>query len=69
MVDTVFATTIKNNSIGAAIMQGYLPGALQDGSFVPWPAPTVIGHGLEQIQDGLDRLKQGVSASKLVVTL
>lgn len=66
---TVFATSIKDNEIGKAIYADYLPAALADGSFMTAPAPAVVGKGLEAIQEGLERLKKGVSASKLVVML
>ena len=67
--DVVFATSIKDNNISKAIYQDYLPTALANGSFKPRPIPTVVGKGLEELQRGLDKLKAGVSATKLVVTL
>ena len=65
----VFATSIKDNGISKAIYQDYLPIALADGSFKPTPEPTIVGEGLEVLQAGLDHLKKGISATKLVVTL
>lgn len=41
----------------------------KDGSFKPMPKATVIGKGLESLQGGFDKLKQGVSANELVVSL
>jgi hypothetical protein len=41
----------------------------KDGSFKPMPKAAVIGKGLESVQGGFDKLKQGVSANELVVSL
>ena len=49
--------------------EDYLPEALKEGSFKAMPKATVVGTGLESLQGGFDQLKQGVSATKLVVTL
>lgn len=65
----VFATTIKDNEVSKIIYQDFLPLALAEKKYQIAPKPVVVGHGLEAIQPGLDKLKQGVSASKLVVTL
>ncbi|KAI9172092.1 Dehydrogenase azaJ [Paramyrothecium foliicola] len=48
---------------------GYLEEALAAGTFKPSPEPMVIGHGLEDIQKGLDEVLKGVAAKKLVVSL
>jgi hypothetical protein len=37
--------------------------------FKPMPKATVVGNGLESLQGGFDKLKQGVSATELVVSL
>ena len=66
---SVFSTSIKENEISQSIYGDYLPKTLADGSFRPHPKPTIVGHGLEQLQGSLDKLKAGVSATKLVVTL
>ncbi|KAI1611868.1 zinc-binding oxidoreductase CipB [Exophiala viscosa] len=65
----IFGTTLKDNEVGKAIYEDFLPKALQAGSFVPAPEPLIIGHGLENIQLAVDRYSKGVSARKLVVTL
>lgn len=65
----VFAVSIKDTEVSKAVYGDYLPKALQDGSFKAMPKATVIGNGLESIQAGFDKLKQGVSATKLVVSL
>ncbi|GAD91887.1 oxidoreductase, zinc-binding dehydrogenase family protein [Paecilomyces variotii No. 5] len=68
IVKRVLATTIKDNAVGKAVFQEFLPAALADGRFVPLET-VAVGKGLESIQSGLDTLKKGVSAKKLVVTL
>lgn len=40
---------------------------LAEGKVKPSPEPTVVGKGLEAINAGLDRLREGVSCTKLVV--
>lgn len=65
----VFGTTLKDNDVGKAVYEDFLPRALATGSFVPAPEPMVVGTGLEKIQEGVDLLKKGVSAKKVVVTL
>ena len=69
MTIVVFAPSIRDTEVSKAVYQDYLPKALEDGSFRPMPKATVVGKGLESLQAGFDRLKQGVSASKLVVSL
>lgn len=66
----LFAITIKDNGIGQAVYQDYLPKALKAGTFVPAPEPIIAGKGLEAVQDALDLYnKGGISANKIVVTL
>lgn len=68
-VKRIFGTTLKDNFVGPAIYQDFLPKALADGSFVPNPKPRVVGSGLESVQMAVDEMGRGVSAEKLVVTL
>ncbi|KAL8408924.1 hypothetical protein RB594_007385 [Gaeumannomyces avenae] len=65
----VWGASLEDNEVGKLIYEDFLPGALRDGVFVPAPEPRVIGSDLDVVQDGLDMLKKGVSASKLVVLL
>ncbi|KIW64132.1 hypothetical protein PV04_09087 [Phialophora macrospora] len=65
----MYALSIRDNNVAAAIWGDFLPKALREGSFVPAPEPLVVGHGLENIQAGVDLLGKGVSARKVVVTL
>lgn len=51
------------------IWHKFVPEALADGQLRPNPEPLVVGKGLESIQNGMDKLKMGVSARKLVVEI
>ncbi|MBS0472593.1 MAG: zinc-binding alcohol dehydrogenase family protein [Proteobacteria bacterium] len=63
------ASSVFDNEIGPAIFRDYLGAALADGRFRPAPPPRVVGHGLKDIQKAFDIQRQGVSASKIVVTV
>lgn len=65
----IFGTSLKDNAVGPAIWGEFLPKALAIGSFVIAPEAEVVGKGLESVQSGLDVLKNGVSAKKIVITL
>ncbi|KAJ4418535.1 hypothetical protein N0V82_005515 [Gnomoniopsis sp. IMI 355080] len=52
-----------------ALYKNFLPDALAKEAFKPAPAAEIHGKGLEAISSGLERLKMGVSAKKLVITL
>ncbi|KAI0903559.1 zinc-binding oxidoreductase CipB [Ustulina deusta] len=65
----LFGTSVKDSHVGKAIYEGFLPQALESGSYVPAPEPLVVGKGLNSIQDAVDFHRKGVSASKVVVTL
>jgi NADPH:quinone reductase-like Zn-dependent oxidoreductase len=60
---------LKDNHVGQAIYEDFLPQALRARSFVPAPEPVVAGKGLESVQGALDLLQKGVSAKKVVVVL
>jgi hypothetical protein len=60
---------LVTNSLGKSIYEAFLPKALEAGSYVAAPKPTVIGKGLEHVQDGIHAIMKGVSATKIVVTL
>jgi NADPH:quinone reductase-like Zn-dependent oxidoreductase len=68
-VRMVFASTLKDNEVGAMIFEDFLPTALADGRYVAAPEPSVIARGLEHIQAAIDTQRQGVSATKIVVAL
>lgn len=65
----VFATSIAKNEVGPAVFNEFVTQALEQGTFLVKPEPEIVGEGLGSVQEGIDRLKKGVSASKLVVTL
>ena len=66
---TVWGGAPLVNEIGPAIWHEYVEKALPAGGFVCKPEPEVVGEGLDKIQLGLDTLKKGVSATKVVVRL
>ncbi|MEW2623881.1 zinc-binding alcohol dehydrogenase family protein [Streptomyces sp. NPDC048106] len=68
-VSSIWGGTLKDNEVGPAIYVGFLPAALATGAYRAAPDATVVGHGLAHIPEALRRLKDGVSARKLVVTL
>ncbi|MFF5405089.1 zinc-binding alcohol dehydrogenase family protein [Streptomyces misionensis] len=68
-VSSIWGGTLKDNEVGPAIYADFLPTALATGTYRAAPDATVVGHGLAQIPDALRRLRAGVSAQKLVVTL
>jgi hypothetical protein len=55
--------------IGKAIWHDYMPLALQSGRFYAKPDPFILKGGLAKVQDGIDMLKKGVSAKKIVIEL
>ncbi|KAL3459658.1 chaperonin 10-like protein [Aspergillus heterothallicus] len=68
-VKGILGTTLKENEVGKAIYEDFLPKALAARSFVPAPEPLVVGTGLEKIQEAVDLCGKGVSARKVVVLL
>lgn len=45
----------------------YINPALEQGKLQCLPEPLVIGKGLDAVQKGLDKNKEGVSAKKVVI--
>jgi NADPH:quinone reductase-like Zn-dependent oxidoreductase len=68
-VNRIIAPSFKDKEAASFVFKEYLPKALEEGKFVPAPDPVVVGKGLHAIQDGVDVLRKGVSAKKVVVTL
>jgi NADPH:quinone reductase-like Zn-dependent oxidoreductase len=68
---TVSSVTIavEQPEVGDAVWRKYVPEALKEGQLLPKPDPILIKGGLQNIQEGLDTLKKGVSAAKVVVEL
>ena len=59
----------ESPKVAKKIWGEYIPAALKTGQFAPAPKPLVVGSGLESVQKGFDRQKEGVSARKVVVGL
>jgi NADPH:quinone reductase-like Zn-dependent oxidoreductase len=68
-VTAIWGGTLKDNEVGPAIYVDFLPTALAAGAYRAAPDATVVGDGLARIPDALQRLRAGVSAQKLVVTV
>lgn len=65
----IFGSSLINNDVSRAIYADFLPLALAEGRYVAAPDPLVTGTGLETVQAGLDRQRQGLSAAKVVIAL
>jgi len=63
----IWGATLKDNAVGPAIYVDFLPAALATGIYRAAPEAVLVGEGLEQIPNAIDRLRKGVSAKKLVV--
>jgi NADPH:quinone reductase-like Zn-dependent oxidoreductase len=68
-VKSVFGTTLKDNFVGKAVWEEFLPMALKAGTYIPAPSPLIAGKGLEEVQAAVDLQAKGTSAQKVVVTL
>ncbi|KAF2669836.1 putative quinone oxidoreductase [Microthyrium microscopicum] len=55
--------------IGKAIWEDFMPSALASGQFQAKPDPFVLKGGLGKVQEGIDMVKKGVSAKKIVIEL
>ncbi|OOQ86903.1 putative alcohol dehydrogenase [Penicillium brasilianum] len=55
--------------VGNAVWREYIPEALATGKFKAKPDSIVIEGGLEKVQEGIDLLRKGVSATKIVINL
>ena len=69
IVKHIFGTTLKDNEVGKAVYEDFMPKALKAGTFVPAPEPLIAGKGLESVQGAVDLRSKGVSAAKVVVSL
>ena len=65
MTGMIFAV----NDVATPVYRDFVTPALQSGTLKCLPLPTVIGKGLENVNEALKRSKAGVSATKLVVEL
>lgn len=59
----------EEKQLGYDVWGKYLPAALAASFFKPAPPPEVVGHGLEAIQTGIEKIVGARSHTKLVVTV
>lgn len=57
------------NDVADLVWEAFVTPALAGGKLRCLPLPTVVGKGLEYVQEGLQRSKVGVSGTKLVIAL
>lgn len=69
LLGELVVTTFKDNQVGKAVYEDFLPKALKVGAFKTVPEPLVAGKGLESVQGAVDLLQKGLSATKVVVLL
>ena len=68
---TVYAPAVFlfEPEIGKGVYGDFLPEALKSGQLKPAPPAKVVAKGLDGIQEGIDMMRKGASATKYVVTL
>ena len=57
------------NDVATSIYRDFVTPALQSGRLKCLPPPTIVGKGLEYVNDALKKCRAGVSGMKLVVEL
>ncbi|KAF2689454.1 GroES-like protein [Lentithecium fluviatile CBS 122367] len=57
------------NDVTTPVWKEFVTPALEAGKIKCLPTPTIVGKGLEHVQEALQKSKAGVSATKLVVEL
>jgi hypothetical protein len=69
LTEKVFAPSIffTEPTVGEAVWNQFLPLALKTGQIKPVLKSLIAGHGLGAVQTGIKLLKEGVSATKVVV--
>ena len=60
---------LVNTEVGDAVWGKYIPEALAVGKFQAKPDPVLVEGGLEKVQEGIDLLRKGVSAAKIVIEI
>jgi len=68
-ISAIWGGSPRDNAVGPAIWNDFLPGALARGDYLAAPTPVVVGHGLEALPQALDRFRAGAKAEKFIVTL
>ena len=66
---SIWGSSVVQDEWGARLFEDFLEPALASGRFQAAPEPLVAGVGLETIPTAMQRLAQGVSARKVVVSL
>jgi len=59
----------EDGRVARTIWGGWVPGALASSALRAKPDELIVGRGLYYVQAGLDRQREGVSATKVVITL
>jgi len=65
----MLSLSIYKDSLASQIFNEFVPKALAQGKLKAEPKAEIVGEGLDKIQAGLDKLRDGVSATKVVVRL
>lgn len=68
-IKQIMGISLKDNEVGEAVYERFLPKALEARTFVPAPEAFIAGKGLESLQDAVDIYRKGTSAKKVVVSL
>ncbi|MGI3784795.1 MAG: zinc-binding alcohol dehydrogenase family protein [Janthinobacterium lividum] len=68
-VSAIWGGVPARTATGPALFREFLPSALADGRYRTSPVAEVVGQDLDAIPGALTRLRAGVSARKLVVSL
>jgi hypothetical protein len=55
--------------IGTAVWHDFMPEALETGKFQAKPDPQIVKGGLAKVQEGINILRKGVSAKKIVIEI
>lgn len=63
------APGFTNTEVGEAVWRQYIPSALANGTFQAKPDPVIVKGGLSKVQEGIDILRGGISAKKVVVEI
>ncbi len=65
----VFGPIIVDNEVAGKVWGEYVGKALDKGTLKPAPDALIVGQGLDKVQEGMMKNKEGLSAKKVVVTL
>ena len=68
-LSSIWGASPKDNFVGPAIWNDFLPDALERGRFAAAPSARIEGRSLSSIPDGLSLVRSGVRAEKIVVLI